>query len=199
MTNFSDKFFSVINCVVNIHLKKIPLLFSLPIIGWTLWFTKHVTDHTWFAVSSGVSTLAMVNNFPIVIRKLYGASHTYDDLTVKYYIERKLADHEDQIIVQKQYEGAFIIIATWVLSLSTFGLVYLQLFKFDELPYTWAQIWSILSGAVAGVNMCQGLILKTTLNLLVKKQRRKFDAMYNRQNILIELVKESSIDSSIIV
>lgn len=170
------------------HLTRHPTLFIIPIVGWGIWFTKIIQNQLWFSSSAASTTLALVNNFPIVIKKLYGSSHTYEDLTVKYYIERKLAQHEDQVTVQRQYEGAFMIIATWVLTLSTFGLVYMELFKFDQLPYTWAQIWSIISGAIAGVNMVQSIILRTTLSRLVKRQRRKFERMFRDSKSSTSLV-----------
>lgn len=169
----------VFKTLVNIHTAKHPFLFIFPIVGWAMWFTKYIKSQVWFSASIGTSVLAIVNNCPIVVKKLYGSSHTYEDLTVKHYIERKLVDAEDQRKVQREYEGVFMIVATWVLSLSSFLLVHLRLFKFDELPYTWAQIWSILSGAIAGVNMCQNLILRTTLSLLVKNQRTKFERIYS--------------------
>lgn len=175
LTNLTQKVFTFL---VDIHTKKHPLLFIFPIVGWTMWFIKYIKSQLWFSGSIGLSVLAIVNNFPLVIKKLYGSSHTYEDLTVKYYIERKLINADDQYKVQREYQGAFMIVATWVLSLSSFILVELKLFKFDELPYTWAQIWSILSGAIAGINMCQNLILRTTLGILVKKQRSKFDRIY---------------------
>jgi hypothetical protein len=169
--------------IVNFHAQTHRPLFVLPVALWVFWFTHLVRHDLWFATCTGVTVGVMIHNFPVVVRKMYGVSHTYDDLNLKSYIERKLIDEDARFMVQKQYEDAFIVVATWVLSLASFSLVYMELFKFDNLPYSWGQIWSILSGAVAGVNMVQSWILSLVLGLLVRKQRTLFSRMHELNSV----------------
>jgi hypothetical protein len=153
-------------------------LFIFPPVGWLIWFFRVETDDFWFPFSMGITIFTILQNYPAIIKNLYGKPYYYDDLLLHNYLKRKLVVQNDQIIVRKLYEQCFVIIATWVISFSTFGLLFYKLFQFKGLLYTKAQIWSLLAGSVAGIDMTQGTLCKFALRILIERQRKRFEEQW---------------------
>jgi len=165
-------------------------LFIFPPICWLLWFLRVETDEFWFPFAMGVTVFTILQNYPAFIKNLYGKPYYYDDLLLHTYLKRKLVVREDQIVVRKLYEQCFVIIATWVIAGSTFGLLFYNLFRFEGLPYTEAQIWSLLAGSAAGIDMTQGTLCKLVLRVLIHRQRQRFEDQWQ---LRIELPARSDV------
>jgi hypothetical protein len=158
-------------------------LVVFPVAFWLVWFLHGIEHDAWFSWAIASTVFVIVQRFPLIVRRMYVQSHSYEDFNIKWYLERKLVDESARCIVQQRYEAAFMVVATWVISGSSGLLVYWELFSFQAMPYTGAQIWSLVSGAIAGVNMVQGLILRCILTALIRQQRAQFEKKWRMEGI----------------
>jgi len=117
------------------------------------------------ALSSTIFSILQTNSF--IIKKIYGKPDSFDN----FYIKKKITEKTDKYIIETRFQKLFIIIAFFVITLSTFGFIYFQLFDFSKSQNTPAQIFILLFGALASIHNIQHILCSYVLSMLIKYQK----------------------------
>jgi hypothetical protein len=116
-------------------------------------------------MSSSIFSILQTNSY--VIKYIYGKPDTYDSL----YVKKKITEKTDIYVIERRFQKLFIIIAIVVITFSTFGFIYFQLFDFTETKATPAQIFVMLFSALLSIDSIQRVICSYALSILIKHQR----------------------------
>jgi hypothetical protein len=127
----------------------------------------------WFSWSCGFSTFTVLQNYPQIVRMRFARKAEFDDLAVHGYLLVKLPYNADREAVEAKFKKLFVLLSIYLMSLSAFSMVHFQLFKVHQLPYSGAQLFSLLSASISGISMIQNLLCSAALSWLIKQQKRQ--------------------------
>jgi hypothetical protein len=148
-------------CVTPHH---IILLISIPF--WCVWGTTTYHPQLFFSLSMSSSIFSILQTNSYCIKYIYGKPDTFDSL----YVKKKITERIDMYVIEKRFQKLFIIIAIVVITFSTFGFIYFQLFNFNKTT-TPAQIFVMLFSALLSIDSIQRVICSYSLYMLIKHQR----------------------------
>ena len=142
-------------------------LLMLPSPFWILWFLYEQNNQLYFALSVTLSVFVILQTNPYIIKLIYGKPEHFDNL----YIKKNIVEKCDKYIVEKRFQKLFIIIAIIVITFSTFGFIFFQLFDFEQSKNTPAQIFVILFSAITSIDNIQRILCNYMLSILIKHQK----------------------------
>ena len=139
----------------------------LPIPFWIVWGVNVTNSQLFFSLSMSSTVFSILQTNSYIIKYIYGKQETFDNL----YLKKKITEKTDKFIIEKRFQKLFIIIAIFVITISTFGFIYFQLFDFREAKNTPAQIFVLIFGALLSIENIQRVLCSNILWLLIKHQR----------------------------
>jgi len=139
----------------------------IPIPFWIVWGVNVTNSQLFFSLSMSLSVFSILQTNSYIIKYIYGKQETFDNL----YLKKKITEKIDKFIIEKRFQKLFIIIAIFVITISTFGFIYFQLFDFREAKNTPAQIFVLIFGALLSIENIQRVLCNNILWLLIKHQR----------------------------
>jgi len=164
-----------------------------------LWFAGYIWIGPcieWLSTGAGLSTFFLLWNNPWVIQLLYQRPLYYEDLYICTLLQGQDIDDAGSQVLRRKFEQYFVIIATFLISLSTFGVLYFKLFRLHG-NYNKAQVASLAAATLSGVNMIQKTLCKIMLSIIVRKHRNSVRVIkLHKQNVQEELSELSYTDPS---
>ena len=156
-----------IDTIVDFCVRPHYIVYIIPIPFWISWAMNYNPERFFFAMalSSTIFSILQTNSF--IIKKIYGKPDSFDN----FYIKKKITEKTDKYIIETRFQKLFIIIAFFVITLSTFGFIYFQLFDFSKSQNTPAQIFILLFGALASIHNIQHILCSYVLSMLIKYQK----------------------------
>ena len=139
----------------------------IPIPFWIVWGVNVTNSQLFFSLSMSLSVFSILQTNSYIIKYIYGKQETFDNL----YLKKKITEKIDKFIIEKRFQKLFIIIAIFVITISTFGFIYFQLFDFREAKNTPAQIFVLIFGDLLSIENIQRVLCNNILWLLIKHQR----------------------------
>ena len=139
----------------------------LPIPFWVVWGVNINNSQLFFSLSISSTIFSTLQTNSYIIKYIYSKPETFDNL----YLKKKFSEKTDKFIIEKRFQKLFIIIAIFVITISTFGFIYFQLFDFREARNTPAQIFVLIFGAFLSIENIQRALCGNILWLLIKHQR----------------------------